>query len=295
MSSSELKELIEMKKQEEFLANKKNEEALAKKNHAEELKHKHAEVKIKTEATDEAFTGSKVRVNEPTAPFEVPDSEGETPEAVIKGRVQKLVAFIGVSRFTALPDNYEGVPIRAFKFSTGVPISNPHKTIWAIIHATKGASLKCFKSIYEGFPGREPRELKTNMKVVGGVEIPYTINLMGSQNSDVMLRQLYGDVREGNDKCEKCSKGGVGIFTECVVHPDGEGGCANCDWGHSAGNCSFVIARSASKKRKAVKVEESSSDEELDSDENPFISLSHKTLTKVAKALKVQAKINKGK
>lgn len=182
---------------------------------------------------------------------------------------------LGERAFRLLPTSVLEIETYTFDYHGVMPDTGPELTVWALMRALKGASVKGLEAVTE----EEPRilEIRSKKSKDSLQAEPYKMNFSSGQNCDAMLRHLYGIEFDTTEQCAKCSKGN-GALVGCVAVA-GVASCGNCDWNRSGAACSFTI----SKKRKATEDAEDSSE---GNDTDPFEDLDRKTCQKLAQIFK---------
>lgn len=177
-----------------------------------------------------------------------------------------LVADIKYPVFSKLPKTVFDIDTYTFPYKSERPDKNPELTVWALLNAFKGCTVKGLEAADRD---KEVRllEVRTKKSKATTANEPYSLNFSSGQNCDAMLRHLFGTERDDMEVCEKCRKEN-GALKGCITTREPNSACANCDWNRSGAPCSFT------KKRKASTL---TSDDEEDIPD-PFEAFDRKTL-----------------
>ncbi|KAF5987744.1 hypothetical protein FCOIX_798 [Fusarium coicis] len=246
----------EAKEKKDKAAQEKKDKAAKKKAEAAEKAKKEAEEAAKKAEEDRnSDSGGEDDFNDDEVK-RIGRIEARRKDADYKIQYELLRKDLG-ERFKYFPEEIHGRGTADLDWTVKQPTTQPDLTIWVFYHALKKCSYKGIEAIHldiRGIP-TEPCELKLR-EFKKGTTDRYAMTF-SSQNSDAMLRHLYGTLRPASEVCDKCKKEN-GALAECRVHLSKPTGCANCDWNHSGPQCSI-----SSSKRKH---DGSDDDSESDSD-----------------------------
>ncbi|KAH7124691.1 hypothetical protein EDB81DRAFT_951668 [Dactylonectria macrodidyma] len=193
------------------------------------------------------------------------------------------------ARAQHLPAKVLGVRTATFSYDAEQPTTNPDFSVWLLMNAVKGASSVGIPAIDKT---KEIRSVIMNTKTDAHLKsTPYKVNLRNSQNCDAILRYMYGDEREGTDRCSKCMAA-KGALPKCVIW--GTFSCANCDWNRSGAVCSLAPAEKRGTKRKSANTGMDGGDSDSD-DTDPFEDLDRKTCLKISQIFLKAADLKKKK
>ncbi|KAH8659691.1 hypothetical protein BGZ61DRAFT_370052 [Ilyonectria robusta] len=148
------------------------------------------------------------------------------------------------SRLRFLPEEVLGIKTRVFNHEARQPATNPDLTVWALMNALKNCSSRVFPLLSLNKPVRE-LQIRARYDMRNAQPTPYVLNFTRSQNSDAMIRHLFGEELEAEESCDRCAQD-KGALIGCITTESSKI-CSNCDWNRSGLGCS-LSSRSESRK-----------------------------------------------